>query len=154
MLSLEKFYDKNIKKLIKSINENFDDDSPYIDPEEPMFHYDDEKHANHEGSMFHYDDSPYIDPEEPLFHYDDVKHKEHAAPGPERFKGTDIDQCEERLYVNNGKILVTPFSRGKSFSVPVEECEFIVPIRAKDKQPICWVNDSSGKRIGMTEMRK
>lgn len=55
MDKLNEFYDKRIKALIKSINENFDDDSLYIDPEEPMFHYDDERYANHEGSMFHYD---------------------------------------------------------------------------------------------------
>lgn len=81
------FYNKNIKKLIKSINENFDDDSPYIDPEEPLFHY-----------------SP-------------AKSKEDNATdhsGLEEFKGTDREQCEERLYVNNGKILVTAFSRGKN----------------------------------------
>lgn len=54
MDKLNEFYDKRIKVLIKSINENFDDD--YIDPEEPLFHYDDERYANHEGSMFHYDD--------------------------------------------------------------------------------------------------
>lgn len=142
--------------LIKSINENFDDD--YIDPEEPLFHYNDEEKYNRN------EDNDYIDPEEPLFHYSHGKSKEDNATsnsGLERFKGTDVKQCEERLYVNNGKILVTPFSRGKSFEVPVEEYDFIVPMRVahlgssnKRKPLVCYVQDSNGKRIGTAEMRK
>ena len=106
-----------------------------------------------------------IDPEEPLFHYSPAKSKEDNATdhsGLEEFKGTDREQCEERLYVNNGKILVTPFSRGKkSFEVPVEEYDFIVPMRFahlgssnKRKPPVCYVQDLNGKRIGTAEMRK
>lgn len=105
-----------------------------------------------------------IDPEEPLFHYSHGKSKEDNAAGRsglEKFKGTDRKQCEERLYVNNGKILVTPFSGGKSFEVPVEKYDFIVPMRVahigssnKRKPLVCYVQDLSGKRIGKAEMKK
>lgn len=164
MPSLEQFYDKNIKKLIESINESsyepdfFEPDPEkrnfYIDPEEPLFHYNDEKRPNRDS------DNIFIDPEEPLFHYSDSERKEekHTSWSPTKFSGTDKAKCEKYLNVKNGNILVTnTLKKNSKFEVAVEECNFTIPMRtaySKNRQFMAFVYDLEGNYIGQTEVKE